>query len=264
MRKPLIALLSIVLIVTFLAACASPQAANQLETIKQNGVIKVGTSPDYPPFESIDSQGNYIGFDIDLMAKIAERLGVELEWVDMPFDSLIASVQEAKIDAAISAFNYSEERDRTIDFTDPYYTSEDSFMVADTFAGQFNTPEDAASYKVGVQTGTTQDAWITENLVATGKLPESNLFRYDRVDQAVLDLKSGRVDVLMSDLIPAQALAAQLGGLKIVYNGVLSSGPVNIVIPEGAAELGQALNEIIRQLQAEGFIDQLAVTHIGQ
>jgi len=124
-------------------------------------------------------------------------------------------------------------------------------------------PEDVAAYKVGVQTGTTQDTWLTD-LVNAGTLPEANLFRYDRADQVAMDVKNGRIDVMMSDLIPAQALAKQLGGLKIVYSGVLSSGPMNIVIPNGDVELQKAINEIIKQLQDEGFIDQLAVKYFSE
>lgn len=244
-------------------APAQPAGESHLDKIKAAGVIRVGTSADYPPFESVDSAGKKVGFDIDLMEELAKRLGVKVEWVDMPFDSLIAAVQEGKIDAAISAFNYSEERDEKIDFTEAYFTSEDSFMVADGFSGTINNPEDVAQYMVGVQTGTTQDGWLTDTLVKGGKLPEANLFRYDRVDQAVLDLKSGRIQVLMSDQVPAEALAKQQGGLKIVYTGVLSGGPMNIVIPNGDTALAQALNELIKLLQSEGFIDQLASTHIG-
>lgn len=255
----LLAALSIVL-----AGCGPAKAANHLEAIKQAGVIKVGTSADYPPFESVDASGNKIGFDVDLMTEVAKRLGVKLEWVDMPFDSLIAAVQEGKIDASISAFNYSEERDNTIDFSDAYYTSEDSFTVADGFAGTITDPQDVAKFKVGVQRGTTQDSWLTDNLVADGALPDANLFRYDRVDQAMLDLKNGRIEVMMSDYVPAQALAEQLGGLKIVYHGVLSSGPMNIVIPDKDVELQKAINETIKQLQDEGFIDKLAVKYFAQ
>ena len=247
-----------------LSACGGAStAANHLEAVKQAGVIKVGTSADYPPFESVDASGNKVGFDIELMTEVAKRLGVKLEWVDMPFDSLIAAVQEGKIDASISAFNYTEERDQTIDFSDAYYTSEDAFTVAEGFTGTIVNPEDVAAYNVGVQTGTTQDSWLTDTLVADGSLPESNLFRYDRVDQATLDLKNGRIDVLMSDYIPAQALVKQLGGLNIIYHGVLSTGPVNIVLPEGDKELQQAINEIIKQLQDEGFIDELAVKYFA-
>src|SRR4026209_2586720 len=142
-----------------LAGCGgTSNAANHLESIKQAGVIKVGSSADYPPFESVDANGNKVGFDVDLMTEVAKRLDVRLEWVDMPFDSLIAAVQEGKIDASISAFNYSEERDKMIDFSDAYYTSEDAFTVADGFAGTISNPQDVAKYKVGVQTGTTQDS----------------------------------------------------------------------------------------------------------
>lgn len=255
----LLAALSLVL-----SACGGSTAANHFEAIKEAGVIKVGTSADYPPFESVDESGNKVGFDIELMTEIASRMGVELEWVDMPFDSLIAAVQEGKIDASISAFNYSEERDQMIDFSEAYYTSEDAFTVAEGFTGVIVNPEDVANFKVGVQTGTTQDGWLTDVLVADGALPEENLFRYDRVDQAMLDLKNGRIEVMMSDYVPAQALVEQLGGLEIVYHGVLSTGPVNIVLPEGDTELKQAIDEIIGQLQAEGFIDSLAVKYFVQ
>ena len=264
MKRVVVFISLLVAISLVLAGCGAPKAANHLEAIKQAGVIKVGTSADYPPFESVDENGNKVGFDIELMTEIAKRLDVKLEWVDMPFDSLIAAVQEGKIDASISAFNYSEERDLTIDFSDAYYTSEDAFTVAEEFAGTIVNPQDVAMFKVGVQSGTTQDGWLTDTLVADGALPEENLFRYDRVDQAMLDLKNGRIDVMMSDYVPAQVLAKQLGGLEIVYHGVLSSGPINIVIPDGDAELQQAINEIIKQLQDEGFVDQLAVKYFAE
>lgn len=264
MKRSMLLVSLLVAVSLLLSACGGSAAANHLDAIKQAEVIKVGTSADYPPFESVDASGNKVGFDVDLMTEIAKRLGVKLEWVDMPFDSLIAAVQEGKIDASISAFNYSEERDQTIDFSDAYYTSEDAFTVADNFAGSIAKPEDVAAYKVGVQTGTTQDSWLTDTLVTPGLLSEDNLFRYDRVDQAMLDLQNGRIDVMMSDYIPAQALAEQLGGLNIVYHGVLSSGPMNIVIPDGDKELQQAINEIIKQLGDEGFIENLAVKYFAQ
>ncbi len=262
MRKLLVILLALALSLT---ACGGTQkAANHLEAIKQAGVIRVGTSPDYPPFESVEASGKYVGFDIDLMQAAAAKLGVKVEWVDMPFDSLIAAVQQGKIDMAVSAFNYTAERDETVDFTDPYYTSEDAFTVADNFSGTIAQPEDVAAYKVGVQTGTTQDSWLTDNLLKAGKLPEANLFRYDRVDQAMLDLKAGRIDVLMSDYVPAQALAKQIGGVKTVYHGVLSSGPINMVLPQDDKELQAALNDAIKQMQADGFTDGLALKYFSQ
>jgi len=253
--------LSFIIMASMLLTGCGAGGGTHLEEIQEAGVIKVGTSADYPPFEYVDEQGNKVGFDIALMEEIASRMGVTVEWVDMPFDSLIAGVQEGKIDASIAAFNYSEERDEVVDFTDAYYVGEDAFVVAEGFSGTIGAPEDVAPYKVGVQNGTTQDYYVTDELVANGVLPEENVFRYDRADQVALDLKNGRIDVMMADLIPAQSLAAQIGGLEIVFTGLFSSGPMNIVIPDGDTELAQAINDILADLKAEGFIDNLAVTY---
>jgi polar amino acid transport system substrate-binding protein len=264
MKRILVVIAMLVAASLVLSACGGDAAANHLAAIKEAGVIKVGTSADYPPFESVDASGNKVGFDIDLMNEVAKRLGVQVEWVDMPFDSLIAAVQEGKIDASISAFNYTEERDQTVDFTDAYYNSEDAFTVAENFAGTIAGPDDIYTYKIGVQNGTTQNDWLTAQ-VDEGKLSGDNLSIYDRVDQAMLDLQNGRIDVVMSDYVPAEALAKQLGGLKIVYHGVLgANGPMNIVVPEGDAELAQAINEIIKQLQDEGFIEGLALKYFAE
>jgi len=263
MRRIPCSVLLIVAITLVLSACGPKEPANHLEAIKQEGKLVAGTSADYPPFESVDENGNMVGFDIDLINEIGKRMGVEVEIQDMPFDSLIAGVQEGKIDLSIAAFNYTEERDKTVDFTDAYYYAEDGFLVAEDFAGEITVPEDAAQYKVGVQTGATADGWATENLLDAGLMSEENLFRYERMDQAALDVKAGRIDILITDYIPAQALADELGGLKVVYHAEISTGPVNIIVPEGDVELTNALNEIIADLLEEGFIDELAERHIG-
>ena len=263
MRRIPCSVLLIVAITLVLSACGPKEPANHLEAIKQEGKLVAGTSADYPPFESIDENGNMVGFDIDLINEIGKRMGVEVEIQDMPFDSLIAGVQEGKIDLSIAAFNYTEERDKTVDFTDAYYYAEDGFLVAEDFAGEITAPEDAAQYKVGVQTGATADGWATENLLDAGLMSEESLFRYERMDQAALDVKAGRIDILITDYIPAQALADELGGLKVVYHAEISTGPVNIIVPEGDVELTNALNEIIADLLEEGFIDELAERHIG-
>jgi polar amino acid transport system substrate-binding protein len=252
-----------ILLSSILAACGSQQPANHLQAIRQSGVIKVGTSADYPPFEYIDNDGKKVGFDIALMEEIARRLEVELEWADIPFDNLIAAVEAGKIDLAISAFNYSPEGALEIDFSDAYYLSEDALMVTDQFTGTIATPLDVASYQVGVQTGSTQEYWLVENLITTGKLPEANLFRYERTDQAAKDLKNGRIEVWMGDYVPGQALVLQLGGLKIVYKGVLSSGPMYIVCHKDDTALLSKINKTIKSLENEGFIQQLALEYIG-
>jgi len=254
--------LIVLLLVLVLAACQQGGDDSHLAEIREAGKMVVGTSADYPPFEYVDENGEFAGFDIELIQEIGRRMDLEVEIQDMPFDSLLAAVQEGKIDLSISAFNYDEERDQSVDFTEPYYIAEDAILVAEEFAGTIDAPEQLADYVVGTQTGTTQDGWVTENLVDAGLMDEANLFRYERIDQAALDLKAGRIDAILMESVVARTLAEDMGGLKIVYEGEVSSGPVNIVIPEGDAELQEALNEVIAELQEEGFIDELIVEHM--
>ena len=256
----------IVVLVTglLLAGCQSAQQGSVLEKIQTASKAVVGTSADYPPYEFIDESGNMTGFDIELMEEIAKRMGVDIEWQDMPFDSLIAAVQEGKIDMSISCFNYSEERDQLVDFSEPYYTSQDAFIVSEDFSDQFNAPEDAANFKVGVQSGTVQDEWLTEELINAGLMSEANLSRYERVDQAALDLQVGRIDILMADDVPAKSIVSQYNGLKIILEDMLYTGPINIVLPEGASDLQAEVNRIIAELQAEGFVDALALKYFSE
>jgi len=258
-------LIFLVVVLTFaLALVGCKPVTNHLDDIKTAGKIVVGTSADYPPFEFVDEAGNMTGFDVDLMNEIGKRMGVTVEWTDMPFDSLIASVQEKKLDASIAAFNYDEDRDKTVDFSDAYYTSEDAFVVLESFAGDLSVPENLANFKVGAQSGTTQEGWINDNLVTPGLLDAANFMSYERVDQAALDLQAGRIEVLMADYVPAQAIVSQFGGMKIVYHGVLSTGPVNIVLREGDADLQAEVNRIIKELQDEGFIEELAKKYFSE
>ena len=261
MKRTMLTLI-VLLLVLVLAACQQGGDDSHLAEIQGAGKMVVGTSADYPPFEYVNENGEFAGFDMDLIQEIGRRMDLEVEIQDMPFDSLLAAVQEGKIDLSISAFNYDEERDQSVDFTEPYYFAEDAILVAEEFAGTIDAPEQLADYVVGTQTGTTQDGWVKENLVDAWLMDEANLFRYERIDQAALDLQAGRIDAILMESVVARTLAEDMGGLKIVYEGEVSSGPVNIVIPEGDAELQEALNEVIAELQEEGFIEDLIVEHM--
>lgn len=263
MKKRSLLVVALILVAAILVGCAS-EPSSVLDKIEKDKKVMVGTSADYPPYEYVDDAGNKTGFDIELMAEIAKRMGVELVWVDMPFDSLVAAVDSGKLDMSISCFNYDEERDKIVDFSEAYYSTEDAFVVRSAFTGTITSPEDVANFKVGVQSGTVQDGWLTDNLVTPGLLPEANLSRYERVDQAALDLANGRIEVLMADYVPVQALVAQNPDLKVVFHAELSTGPINIVLPDGDAKLKAEIDRIIQELQAEGFIDQLAVKYFSE
>jgi len=116
-----------------------------LGQIKERGKIVVGTSADYPPYESIDADGKFVGFDMDLARAIGEKLGVKVEFQDMPFDSLIAAVQEGKIDVVIAAMQATPERDETVDFSTPYRPTKDAFLGAADSTLELKTGDDHAT-----------------------------------------------------------------------------------------------------------------------
>ncbi len=263
-KQLLVVLLLMVALVTF-SACTAVQPASQtgaaesgkLAQIKAAGKIVVGTSADYPPYESIDADGNFVGFDMDLIRAIGEKLGVEVEIQDMPFDSLIASVQEGKIDAVIAAMQATAERDEQVDFTIPYRMTRDAFAAAPGSGLVIEKPEDAAGKSIGAQTGTVQEGWIQRNLVEAGLTPADMVFSYERADQAALDVANGRIQLLLMDAEPAMELARQTGLEILLITELTAEGGKSIAIPDGASDLKAELDRIIQELLDDGTIQRI-------
>jgi polar amino acid transport system substrate-binding protein len=238
------------------APTAAPEKG-YLATIEERGSLIVGTSADYPPFEAVDEAGNFIGFDMDLIREIGSRMGLTVEIKDMAFDVLIASVQEGKIDAAIAAIQYTPERDEAVDFSVPYNYIFDSFLVAADSDIVIEQAADIAPYMVGVQTGTTHEAWVLKNLVEPGLMTEDQLFRYERTEQGALDLEAGRIDVLFINADPARELAETMGVKVALTTRETVQGGQSIAIPDGELGFKAALDEVITQLHEEGFVKEL-------
>lgn len=114
------------LLIFLLAACVRPAAqtpalVSRLERVLQTGEMRVGVAADVPPFAFIDRDGERKGFDIELMSEIARRMGVEVTWVDAAYEPLREAVREGRVDVGIGAIPFSEEWDRDVDFSRPYY-----------------------------------------------------------------------------------------------------------------------------------------------
>ena len=246
--------------VLVLSACAPKAPANKLDDIKAKGKMIVGTSADYPPFEFKDEQDNFAGFDMDLIREIGKRMGVEVEIQDMAFDSLIAAIEQGKVDVVIAAMAPTEERLQKVDFSNTYHVQKNSFLAAVGSTISFTDPMEAAQYKIGVQTGTTLDEWVTDNLVDTGKIPAENVFRYERADQSILDLQAGRIDIVLTDAGPAKEYATN-GQAQIVLTAKLFETGENIAITKGEAALKAEIDKVLQQLVDEGFVDQLAAQY---
>jgi len=247
MKRISFVLVIIMAIALVLSACAG-----------QSNKLVVGTSADYPPYESKDTKTNeFVGFDMDLIREVGKRIGMQVEIKDMPFDSLIASVQEGKVDAVIAAMQKSAARQEKVDFSDGYHTQVDAFLVKGDSTITMTKPQDAAGLKIGVQTGTLQEQWALDNLVPAGVNKDQVIFEYERVDQGALDVANGRIDTLFINADPAAELAKNQGLKVALVTGETVAAPQAIAVKKGNTELLNKINTALAAMVQDGFIKQL-------
>ncbi len=251
--------ISLLIMAILLVACSSKEPVNRLKVIQQKGKLVVGTSADWPPFEFVDQNGDFVGFDISIAKEIGDRLGVEVEIIDMPFDSLIASIQEGKIDIAIAGIAATDERKKVVDFTTDYYWYGECLLVSSKFdISLLNDVEDMANFNVAAGTGTTGEYFIEENLINTGLLSKDKFFLYERAEQGARDILAKRIDIYQIDCAPAWEISKKLNGLKVIFSeGQLPRGTTHIAVPKGEKELLLILNETINDFKSSGFISEL-------
>jgi polar amino acid transport system substrate-binding protein len=276
----LTAVLGLLVLATILAACAaqptpapapvptqapaatpvpSPDLWNQ---IQQDGVLRVGTSGDYPPFEYYNSRYQLEGFDIGLIREIGKQLGVKVEIKDYAFDGLYNALQLGTIDAAISAITVTPNREKYVDFTNAYYAGKDGVLAnSQSPITSITAIEQLADKTVGVQSGSVYEKYLEDSLVKTKLMPAKNLQSYPDIEQAVQDLQRQRIDLVLLDYQPAQSFVQQ-GGVKLVGDG-LNPQSFAIAFPKGADSLRRVLNQALSQVIASGEYDNLAETYLG-
>ncbi len=224
--------------------------------IQETGKMVVGTSADYPPFESYGEDFEIVGFDPALINAIAVNMGVEVELRDFAFDGLGAALQVGQIDAAIAAISITEEREQQVDFSQIYYVSQDAVLAAEgASVGPITSLRDLANVRIGVQSGSVYEDLLLDNLVDTGLVPETNIQIYGDISRAVQDVTAGLVDVVMLDLLVAESYVEE-GGVEIVAQD-LNTETYAIAFPKGAAELQAQTNEVLTLLQETGVVEKL-------
>lgn len=232
------------------------EPANLLEQIKADGVIVVGTNATNAPWESIDEKGNYVGYDMDLINEIASRMGVTVKIEDMAFDALVAAVQTGKVNVAIASMGAKEERKEKVDFTQMYHQQMNVYLAQKDSDIAITDMEDIVNYKVGVQSGTLPDQYIT-NLVNDGKMKEDQVSRYEAPENMILDLEAGRIDLVAGDKNQAKVFESMYN-VKIIFECSFFGTGENIAVPKNQPELLNELDSILDQLRSEGYLDQLA------
>jgi len=212
--------------------------------------VTPGTAPGFPPFEMKEG-GELVGFDVDLLsAVVAEAEGYELgEWQEFDFDSLTPALTGNNIDVIAAAMTINDERDETIDFSDPYYNADQAVLVrAD---GEFSPSElgDLSGNMVGAQSGTTGETIAQENVES------SNYNTYDSYVFAVQDLQNGNIDAVVLDVPVARTFADQRP-VEIAF--VEETGErYGFGIREGESDLQTGLNEGLATVQDSGQYEEI-------
>ncbi len=235
---------------------APEEAGNAWERIQSSGRLVIGTAADYPPFEYHTEEFQLDGMDIVLISEIAKILGVTPEFKDMAFEGLAGAVQLKQVDVAIAALTVTDERENIVDFSNVYFVSEDAALArADAPIDQLQDVAELATMRVGVQRNTIYDNWLQENLVDTGLMPQENLLEYDKIENAIRDLKENRNDIVILDLQPAQ-IAVSEGGVKLVGQG-LNLQRFAIAMAQGEKELQEQINRALTELQNSGRLTEI-------
>ncbi|MEZ4864284.1 MAG: transporter substrate-binding domain-containing protein [Caldilineaceae bacterium] len=235
--------------------------ADDWARVQKVGRLIIGTSADYPPFELYNSNYEFDGFDIALAKALGEQLGVEVVFNDYAFDGLIDQVRLGNIDAAMAAISVTSERRELVDFTNLYYIGSSAVVAGPTFTQTVTAPADMAGLTVGVQSGTTYQAWAQQNLVDTGYIAQANLIPYRSVRDMFTDLRTGKVDVGLVGKLTAD-LAVRGRGLTMVGEG-LSAQQFAIAVPKGSS-LIEPLNKALLALQADGQFAELSKLYLAE
>ncbi|MEZ4660801.1 MAG: transporter substrate-binding domain-containing protein [Caldilineaceae bacterium] len=188
-------------------------------------------------------------------------VGLEVEFNDCAFDGLLDQVQLGNVDAAIGAISVTADRQQRVDFTNLYYIGSSAVVARPSFTQTVTSPADMAGLTVGVQLGTTYQAWAQQNLVDTGYIPQANLVPYRSVRDMFTDLRTGKVNIGLMGKLTAD-LAASGRGLTVVGEG-LSPQQFAIAIPKGSS-LAQPLNEALLALEADGRFAALSKLYLSE
>lgn len=224
----------------------------------------IATNAEFEPFESLDADGNYVGFDIELMNAIGEKLGYEIQFDNMEFDGVIAAVQSGSCDAAISGLTINAKRKKSVSFTDAYYSGAAQILIvaADdshyTGTTKEELDEQLKNQTIGVCSGYTGQFYAKGDEEWGFKAIEgADVKIYENVSTAIADIKNGTINaIIMDDSVAKEAAAANSDDVKVV-DIALTIEEYGIAINKDNAELVEKINTALAELKEEGKIDEL-------
>jgi len=236
---------------------AQSAAADELDTIRENGVIRIAMSGAYPPFNFVSEENEVVGFDPAIGAEIASRLGVEVEIVTTAWDGIIGGLLANKYDAIVGSMSITAERDEVVDFVGPYYRMSRGIFVKE--GSDIGSIDGIAGRTVGVTLGETHEQWAREQ-------DGWNINTYKGLPELLLELDNGRIDAIVTDDIPVLLAVKKNGNAITALDTSGLSGVADqagIAIREGNPELMAAMQAALDEMQADGTYTAIAIEWIG-
>ncbi len=235
------------------AACGDSDGDADVDAfaLVSDGTLTVCTDSPYPPMEFEDEDGNFTGFDIELMRAIADDLGLDTRVVNSGFDPITSglAMESGECDIAAASITITDEREENIDFSEPYFSGDQSLLVKD--GGGFATLGDFDGENLGVQTGTTGELYAQEN--ATG----ANVISYENPGDLLTALQAGEVDGVLQDIVVNGDAALNDDTLTIAETYPTDEFYGLAVQEEGKEALLEAVNAALAKLRDDGTYDDI-------
>lgn len=255
MKKVLLFMISI-LVIGVLAACGSSDNGSG----EEKKVLKMATSADYPPFEYIDTAkgSDIIGFDVDLAKAIGKELGYEIKVEDMDFTGLIPALQAEKADMVLAGMTPTEERKKSVDFSDVYYTAK--HMIISKKGSGIKSVEDLEGKTVGVQLSSIQEG-KAEELAKEVNIKVENR---NRIPELIQEMKSGRFDAAIIEDTVAKGYFEkdkELEGI-IIEDGETEEAGSAIAFPKDS-KYTEEFNKVLQEMKENGELEKLVVKWFG-
>ena len=242
------------------ASVTAPAKGSLLAQIRERGSLIVGTAITKPFLFHDPRTNDLMGLDVDVASAIATRLGVKVEWREMPFASLIPALQTGKLDMTIGAMHITDERRGAVDFASPYLDTGLVMVTRPEEAKRFRKAEDVGGARVGVKIGATGDQ-LAQDLITRGVKLERK--EYKETLESLLDLEIGRIDVVFNDFLNTLAYRKERPSkIEIVKDAegqvlFLSRAGLGMAVRKGCPDLLGPIDDALRKMKADGTIQKL-------
>lgn len=240
-------------LVVLFALLVVPTAAlaDDLQQIQERGTISFAMSGQYPPFNFVNESNQLSGFDVEICGALAKLLGVEPRPLSTAWDGIIAGLLTNRFDLICGSMAITDERLKSIDFTNAYYRSGAQLFVKE--GSDMKDAADLEGQKIGVTLGTTYEEWVRENL------PQADVRTYKGVPDMLLEVMSGRIDGFITDRIVGAMAIDEKGAPIQMAGSLLYEERMGIALRQDNPQLKKALNEALATLKEDGTYEAISM-----